>query len=351
MPTFDSDIWIGTYSNGVYIAAFSTHTGELGQPLVAAKVVRPSFLAAHPGGRFLYAVSEQAAGEVSAWAIGEDGRELSLLNRAPSCGAGPCHITVDRSGNFLVVANYGGGSVAALRIREDGAFGDVTSHHQFSGAGVRMPRQARPHPHGAFFSPDNRFVIVPDLGCDQLRSFRLNAGSGSLEAAGPASVSLPAGSGPRHFVFHPSGSWAYALCELDSAVATFEFDAARGALRYRGLAPVLPPGFHGENIAAGIAMDVEGKYLYCSNRGADTIVVLRIDPNGRLHAVQHSQAQGRTPRHFTIDPSGKWLLVANQDSGHLAVFGRDPLLGTLEAAGRPQAVPDPACVVFTPRFP
>jgi 6-phosphogluconolactonase len=350
VPPADSLAYIGTYtgrgSGGIHAAVLSGGTGKLTSLGLAAEAVHPSFLALHPNGRFLYAVSEQPDGLMSAWAFDPKSGALQFLNQASSGGAGPCHIAVERSGRLAIVANYAGGGIAALQLLPDGRLGCMTARDQWTGGGPRLSRQSGPHPHGAFFSPDQRFAVVPDLGCDQLRLYRLNPAVPGFVLTGL--VRTEAGAGPRHFVFHPSGSCGHALCELDSTVVTYRYDHVNGALTPSGSVSLLPPQFSGVNIAAEIATDASGRYLYCSNRGADTITVFRIAPDGSLDLVQHAASIGRSPRHFAIDASGNWMMVANQDSDLVSVFHRDFQSGELTPAGQEIEVASPACVVLAP---
>jgi 6-phosphogluconolactonase len=330
----DRLVFIGTYSDAIYHWRFPQ------APTIAANLPRPSYLAIHPKGRFLYAVSEEPAGSVSAWKIDPNTGALAFANRVGSGGAGPCHIAIDLTGSLAVVANYAGASVSAIRIRPDGSLGEILAAHQNSGSGP-LPRQSRAHPHGAFFSPDNRLVIVPDLGIDKLFLYRPEP---SFDPADPPFVELTPACGPRHFAFHPRGGYGYALCELNSTISAFHCDAT--GLKEFATESALPPGYCGENIAAGLAIDDAGRFLYCSNRGADTIGAFAIGAQGKLSVVQHTGAEGRTPRHIAIDPSGNWLLAANQDSDSVAVFRRDPVGGRLAPTGLRGDVPAPACIVF-----
>jgi 6-phosphogluconolactonase len=326
--------YIGTYADAIYSCrSFET-------PALVATTPRPSFVAIHPNRTVLYAVSEVSDGSVSAWKIDSDTGALTFIGRQSSGGAGPCHVAVEPAGAFVLVANYAGGSVAAIGIRSDGGLADLLVTHPHSGAGI-LPRQSEPHPHGCFFSPDGQLVVVPDLGADRIFFYRLGQ---SFEPAGPPSVAVPAGSGPRHFAFHPSGRFGYAVCELNSTIAAFQF----GPRSTEPFATVsaLPPAYDGENIAAGICADATGRFLYCSNRGADTVGVFAIDASGELAPVQHIVAGGRTPRHVALDPSGQWLVSANQDSDAVNVFPRDAATGRLEAPARCLAVPKPACITF-----
>jgi len=342
--------YAGTYtdgtSRGIYGWRFSSESGRLTPIGLVAETVNPSFLAVHPSQRFLYAVGEAPTGLLSAYSIDAGTGALQLLNQVASRGCGPCHVALDAAGTIAIAANYGSGSVAAWKIMADGRLGDAAAFLQKSGCGVNRLRQAGPHPHGAFFSPDNRFVVAPDLGLDTLCLYRLDPRLDSLEPADPPSVRLRPGAGPRHFAFHPAGRHGYVLNELDSTITAFAFEPAHGALREFSTVSTLPPGFAGDNIAAEIAVDRAGRFLYASNRGADNLAVYAIGRQGSLRLIEHVSTQGRTPRHFAIDPAGGWLLAANQDSDNLVVFRRDLATGRLTATGPPIEAAQPACVVF-----
>ncbi len=350
-------VYVGTYtqgeSKGIYAFQFSTATGALIPTGLAAEMVNPSFLALHPSGRFLYAVGEvkqyegNPCGFVSAYSIDHESGQLTLLGEVPSGGLGPCHIALDRRGKFAIVSNYVNGSVAVLRIQDDGRLGDLTAVVQHSDASAS---QTRPHAHGAFFSGDNRFVVVPDLGLDRLFIYRLDPNTGALEPAEPASVTLPQGTGPRHFAFHPSGDYGYVINERNSTITAFQYEESIGKLDSFLDVSTLPAGFVGENATAEIEVDPEGRFLYASNRGANNIAVFVINPEGCFDLIEHVATQGRTPRHFAIDPSGSFLLAANQDTNNLVVFRRDGATGHLAQTGQQVKVPAPACVLFaTPR--
>jgi 6-phosphogluconolactonase len=334
-PTPDRLVYIGTYSDAIYCCSLP------GVPWIAGQLPKPSFLALHPNRRYLYAVSEQSAGLVSAWRIESTSGILRFVNQTNSGGAGPCHIALDATGAMAVVCNYADGSISAIRILPDGSLGETLAVYRNSGTGPRHPRQSAPHPHGAFFSPDNRLVVVPDLGIDKLFLYRV---SDTLNPGNPPSVSLLPGSGPRHFVFHPAGRYGYAICELASTIAAFR---CRGtSLQTIATASALPRQHRGENIAAGIVIDPAGRFVYCSNRGADTIGVFAIGANGDLETVQHASSEGAGPRHIAMGRSGEWLLAANQDADSIVVFRRDSESGRLTASPPKIAVPRPACVVF-----
>jgi 6-phosphogluconolactonase len=327
--------YIGTYSGGIYRC-------RLPEPVaLAAEAPAPAFLAMHPRAPFLYAAGECPEGSVGAWQIAGETGGLTFAGRTSSGGAFPCHVALDATGSLLVACNYADGTVAAIRILRSGGFGETGVVLRHSGAGPNLQRQESPHPHGAFFAPDNRLVVVPDLALDRLLLYRAGP---TLEQADPPFVALSPGCGPRHFAFHPNGRLGYVLAEMESSVALVEWEP----LVVHTAVSALPPGFRGESIAAEIAIDASGRFLYCSNRGADSIAVFAIGARGELQAVQHISSGGRTPRHIAIDPTGEWLLAANQDSDSIAVFRRDAASGMLSICGFSIAVPAPACIVFCP---
>ncbi len=283
-----------------------------------------------------------------AYAIDRKDGSLQFINQVPSCGSGPCHVSTDKTGRMALVANYAGGSVVAIRIFDDGRLGRVTSLQQHSDSRGSGQHSRQPHAHGAFVSNDNRFVVVPDLGLNRLLVYRFEVEIGSLESAEELHVDLPPGAGPRHFAFHPLGQYAYAICETDCTIRAFHLDMAGGKLCQIDIVSTLPSAYHGANIASEIQIDKEGRFLYASNRGADCVAVLAINGRGRLEPVEYVASGGRTPRHFSIDPSGSYLLVANQEAGGIVLFRRDYETGRLSPTGQRIAVDTPACIAFAP---
>ena len=322
-------------------------------PRLAVEAVSPAFLAAHPDRPLLYAVNEvgsfkgQPGGAVSAFAVEAETGELTLLNQESSRGGGPCHLTVDPSGRGVLVANYGGGSIAVLPLRPGGELGPATTFVQHSGSSVNAQRQTAPHAHGIYVDPANQFVFVPDLGIDRVLVYRWDPATGGLKPNDPAAAVLAPGAGPRHFVFHPGGRFAYVINELLNTVTGFEYDPRSGALGEIQTITTLPEGFGGENSTAEIAVHPTGRFLYGSNRGHDSLVTYSIDAStGKLSLVGHTATRGRTPRNFAVDPSGGWILVANQDSNNVVVFRVDPRTGLPEASEHSVDVPAPVCVLF-----
>jgi 6-phosphogluconolactonase len=351
-------VYIGTYtsrakSEGIYLARFDTATGRLGAPELAAKTTNPSFLAAHPNRRFLYAVGEvgnfggKPSGMVSAFSIAADSGKLTLLNQQPSGGAGPCHLAVDRTGKWLLVANYSSGSISVLPIQQDGALGEPGAIVQHRGSSVNPQRQEGPHAHFITPGPAGRFVLTCDLGLDKVLVYRLDPAKGTLVPNDPPSVSLKPGAGPRHLAFHPNGRLVFVISEMGSSLTSFSWDSRRGALKELETVSTLPAGFTGNSNCAEVQMHPSGKFLYGSNRGHDSIAVFAVDPRmGKLSLVEHQSTQGKNPRHFAIDPAGRWLLAENQDSDNIVVFRIDAETGRLSSAGQEIKVGSPVCVEF-----
>jgi len=349
-------VYVGTYdtpkTKGIYAFRFTTETGQATAPSLVAEITNPTFLELHPEGPFLYAVNEigrfrdKDAGAASAFRIDKQTGRLALLNQVSSVGAGPCHLAVDRTGHCLVVANYGGGSVAAFPIKNDGSLGEATSFFQHQGKSVNAQRQQGPHAHGVTFDPAEKFAFVPDLGTDKIMIYRLDARAAKLTPNDPPAASLPPGSGPRHLAFHPNGRFAYAVNELASTVTVFAFDEARGSLTERQTISTLPDGFSGNSTTAEIAVHPRGKFLYVSNRGYDSIAAFGIARNGTLKRLDHVSTQGKTPRHFAIDPTGEWLWAGNQGTDTLVLFRIDPKAGTLLPGGQALELGAPVCVKY-----
>ena len=350
-------VFIGTYtrtrSRGIYVHRFDPESGALTPLSAASGAENPSFLALHPGGRFLYAASEvesfggRAQGAVCAYAIDPDGGRLAFINAQGSGGRGPCHVSVDATGRWLLAANYHGGSVCAMPIRPDGALGPLSDFVQHAGSSVHPERQEAAHAHSINLDPRNRFAYVPDLGQDKIIIYAPDFRSGRLIPNDPAHVHLPPGSGPRHFAFAPNARRAYAINELASTITAFDWDAAGGALRAFQTVSTLPAGFDGANTTADIHFHPSGAFLYGSNRGHDSVAAFSVDAaNGRLSALGHQSTLGETPRNFAVDPTGRFLLAANQDSDSVTAFAIDARTGALSPTGHAAEVPMPVCVLF-----
>jgi 6-phosphogluconolactonase len=352
----DELLYVGTYTegghaDGIHLVRFDTATGELRRGGVVDAGENPSFLAIHPRGHTLYAVNEttewegKAAGGVTAFDVSPTTGELTRLGQQSSEGGAPCYISVDRAGRLALVANYVGGSVAVLPI-VNGAIGKATHVVQHTGKGPNAERQEGPHAHCIVTDPSNRFALAVDLGVDRVLVYRLGD-DGLLQHVAGGDAVLAAGAGPRHIAFHPSLPLVYVANELNSTVSSFRFDAVRGALSPVETNSTLPAGWTGTNYPADIHMAPSGRHLYLSNRGHNSIAVYSVaERTGSLAPEQHIATEGDWPRNFSLDPSGNWLLVANQRSGSVVVFRRDQDDGRLEATGAHLEIPRAVCLRF-----
>jgi len=348
-------VYVGTYtgekSKGIYSFQFDPSSGEMASPGLAGEVANPSFLTIHPNRKFLYAVSElgndgRTNGAVTAFAIDAKTGSLTRLNSVSSGGGGACHLVVDKTGKSLMVANYGSGSVSAFPLAANGRLGEAAVVVKHSGSSIDPRRQRGPHAHAVVLSADNRFVFAPDLGLDQILSYRLDPAKASLTPNDPPFANVTPGSGPRHFAFHPKGKFAYVVNEMGSRVTAFSYDASRGALQEVQTTSTLPKDFSGEDNSAEIEVDARGRFLYASNRGHDSIAVFSIGKDGKLTLVENAPTKGKTPRNFKIDPTGAYLLAANQNSDNIVQFRIDRNNGRLTPTGKTIEVSKPVCLVF-----
>lgn len=352
-------VFVGTYtgkgSQGIYSYRFDPATGSLTTLGLAAETQNPSFLAADPQGRFLYAVNEvnefngKPTGGVSSYEIDATSGKLKLLNQVSSMGPGPAHISLDQTGRFVLIANYDGGSVAAFPVLKDGKLGPPTAFQQQAGSSANKERQEGPHAHAIVASHDNRHVLAADLGADKVFIYRFDAEKGSLSTNDPAFVETKPGSGPRHLAFGSSGGFLYLANELTGTLTVYEYNPRLGTLTPNQTVSALPKDFHGDNTEAEIAIDPRGKFLYVSNRGDATnnITVFSINAaDGTLKFVQRVPSGGKLPRNFVIDPTGQWLLAANQDSNNIQIFRVDNSTGRLSPTTQIPGIVAPVCVVF-----
>jgi 6-phosphogluconolactonase len=353
----ESVVFVGTYtetegsqSEGIYVYRMDESSGKLTIERVVKGVLNPSFLAIHPKQGFLYAVNEvqnhhrQPGGGVSAFSI--DSGEINLLNNQFSHGSDPCYVSVDVTGQFVLVANYTSGSIAMFPIQPDGRLGSASDVIQHTGSSVHPERQTSAHAHCILPDPTNRFAIAVDLGLDKLLIYQMDLENGKLHKH--AEMDVQPGAGPRHVTFHPSGQYAYLINELDSTVISYHYDSENGTFEELQTVPALPLGFKGENLCADIHISPDGKYLYGSNRGHDSIVCFLINENtGKLTYRNHTSTEGREPRNFAIDPSGNFLLVANKKSNNIVTFKIDPESGELSRTGYEVYVSMPVCLKFT----
>jgi 6-phosphogluconolactonase len=352
----DQWVYIGTYtggeSEGIYLLKLDSESGDLEKIGLAGKTDNPSFLAIHPTRPFLYATGTMPAeggknqGCASSFRIEADGR-LTPLDQAPSIGEGPCHVAVDRAGRHILLANYGGGSVTAIALQKDGTLGDSTAFIQHEGSSVNASRQEKSHAHNVALDEAGKHVFVSDLGIDQVKIYDFDDHTGKLTPNDPPEVSLAPGAGPRHFAFHPSGKFAFVINELDSTVTAFDYHAESGRLEPVATSPTLPEGFSDPNTTAEIRVHPNGRWVYGSNRGHDSIATFEFDADKKtLRPLGHTSTEGSTPRNFNLDPSGNFLLAANQESGTVVVLKIDQETGIPEATGKKVEVPKPVCVLF-----
>src|SRR5215471_14886626 len=347
-------------SKGIYVYRYDSTNGRTEELGLAAESPSPSFLTVHPNHRFLYAVNEISnfaapgapaegrAGSVTAFAIDARTGRLNQLNVVSSKGGGPTHLSIDRSGKWVAAANYGGGSVVLFPVHADGTLGEATGFVRHAGSSV-TPRQTAPHAHGAYFSPDGRWVFVCDLGLDKILAYRVGA-SGALDPAEPAFTTLEPGSGPRHMAFAPNGRLAYTANELNSTVSAFAYDKATGRLSPIQTLPSISgyTGANGVNYPSEVEVDPRGKFLYLANRNGDNIAVFAIAADGKLTPSSQTEVGGKYPRHFALDPSGSYLFAENQNSGNIVQFRVDRVTGALTPTGVELKISIPMCVVFVP---
>lgn len=352
-------VYLGCYTNaksgaaGVQLARFDAATGRLGEVGLAGAAVNPSFLAIDPTGRFLYAVGEMAAAEgkkgggLSAFAIEQPSGKLRLINQVSAVGQGPCHVGLDADARMAMIANYGSGSVASYSIAADGSLSEHRSFYQHEGSGADPRRQKGPHAHSFNRSPDNRFGFACDLGLDKVLIYALDPKAGSIKPQGEAK--LPAGAGPRHFAFHPGGRYAFVNNEMGMSLSCFAYDAQSGGLKLLSTESTLPPqdrSLKGLSTAEVVAHP-NGRTVYVSNRTHDTIAVFSFDEaTAALKLLENVPAEGRIPRNFALDPTGRWMLVGHQDSNSVAVFEVVGPEGRLKFTGQRVAAGAPVCVRF-----
>jgi len=359
-------VYVGTYTHpilfgtgqilegkgeGIYLFRMDPETGKLTRQETTTGVVNPSYLTLDPARRHLYAVNElktfggMASGAVSAFRVEPETGRLTFLNQKATGGTDPCHVVVNDRSTQVLVSNFMSGSVCVFPIQPDGALGDASQFIQHSGSSVHPKRQSGPHAHSLIFDKSNRFAFVPDLGMDKLMVYKTDFDKGRLSPADVPYVSVQPGAGPRHCVFHPSGRYCYLIQELDSTLSAYRYNQDDGTFELLQTVPtVVSDGFTGDNTCADVQILPNGRFVYGSNRGHDSIVIYRIDQEtGRLSFVGMESTRGRTPRNFAIDPSGRFLLAANQDSDNIVVFKIEPATGTLSEVDQ-VAVPTPVCV-------
>ena len=350
-------VYVGTYtgakSKGIHAFRTDTATGVIEELGLVAETANPTFLAVHPDGRHLYAANEvgqfdgKPGGGVTAFEIDLRSGALKETSRSSTVGGGPCHLVVDRTGRQVLVANYGGGSVASLPLDAAGRVGAHSAFIQHRGSSANPARQKEPHAHSINVSPDNRFAFAADLGTDRVYAYSLDPAKGLVSPAMDSSPALAPGSGPRHFAFHPSGRFAYVINEMLSTVTAFRYEAAKGALTAVQTIGTLPEGWQGSSSTAEVVVHPNGRFLYGSNRGHDSLAIYSIDgATGRLTLVGHEPTGGKTPRNFNLDPTGTTLWAANQSTDNIVIFSVDGATGRLKRTGQELKMGSPVCVKF-----
>ena len=345
---------IGTYtsggSNGIYVHQFNSVSAAT-KLIDSIKITNPSYLTVSPNRKFVYSVSEDASeknmgGKVSSFSFDNIKGSLSLLNEQPSNGNHPCYITIDKTGRWVITGNYSSGNLAVLPVRSNGSLHPAVTTIQHTGQSVNTDRQTGPHVHATVLSPDNSYLFVPDLGLDKLMQYRFNKRNGALKEANEPYVMTKPGSGPRHFEFHPNKKYAYLLEELTGSVSAYTYTSKTGKLALIQNISTLPPDFLGYAGSADIHVSPDGNFLYASNRGeSNTIVIYAINKkNGSLIVAGYQSTLGKTPRHFSLDPGGNFLLVANQNSDEIIIFKVNKITGLLTDTGKRISVSKPVCI-------
>ncbi|MDP1562429.1 MAG: lactonase family protein [Pirellulaceae bacterium] len=350
----DPVVFVSAFNSGdegaIHAYRFDSATGQLKLLHRTTDVENPFFLAVSPNGRFLYSIDAPQFGGrnnefVAAYAINEHDRRLTRLNRQSTRGTASCYLDVDATGKAVVVANYSTGSVAALPVLADGSLGEASSFIQHAGSSVDPKRQTGPNAHCIAISPNNRFALAADLGIDKVLIYNLNPDTATITANETQPfATLPPGSGPRHLTFHPNGNHVYLINELSNTITWFDYGAAAGTLQSRQTVSTLPPEFTGTSHTADLKITPDGRFLYGTNRGHDSIAIFRIADDGRLDLISIVPSLGQGPQNLLITPDGRWLLCANMPGNNLVVFAIDANTGRLTPAGEPVSLPMPSCI-------
>ena len=345
-------LFIGTYtsgqSKGIYVYRFDESTGT-GSPVSTITAKNPSYLCLSPDGKHLYATDEnESGGSVGAYAFEPSTGQLAFLNSQSSQGSCPCYVAVDNSAKWVFVANYCSGNLTALPLNSDGSLAPAVQTIQHFGKGPDTARQTSAHVHSTIFSPNEKFLLTADLGMDRENVYAFQADhSIPLTEALDSSVALKGGTGPRHIIFHPKKPWVYIIGELTGTVDAFLFDSVSGKLTHYQRIRTTPDTFKGFAGSADIHISADGRFLYASNRGeSNTLAVFAISKDGYLENRQYISVNGKHPRNFVIDPSGRFLLVANRDSDNIVVFSIDGTTGKLKDTGKQISIPNPVCLKF-----
>lgn len=354
---YKQDFFVGTYGTGteggIYFCRLDINSGEISLLKENRGIDNPSFLTVDSSNHFLFSVNETDKSEgsnggfVSSFAIEQSDGSLKLINEQPTLGGSPCYIISDPADKFLLVTNYSGGSIVVFPILDGGNIGRNIGFIQNTGRSIDPDRQKSPHPHSIVLSPDSRFAFVPDLGLDKILIYRFDQERGNLGTNPIPYAPLKPGAGPRHFAFHPNHKFAYVINELNSTITGFRYKQMNGKLAEIQTIGTLPEGFQGENYCADIHIHPDGKYLYGSNRGHNSIACYIIDQsNGKLEMIGCTSSRGDWPRNFAIDPSGQFLLAANQRSNDIFTFRINNETGELTPTGFSIEINQPVCIRF-----
>ncbi len=329
-------------------------TGKLKLAHRTTDAEHPFYLAVSPNQKFLYSIHAKQFGgkeneEVAAYALVGTTGELKLLNRQSALGTAACYLDVDATGKSVLVANYATGSVAALPVKADGSLGKPVTFLQHTGSSIDPARQKEPHAHCIVISPDNRFVFAADLGLDQVLAYRLDATKAKLTPSRQPFVRTPPGAGPRHLTFHPNGKHVYVINELSNTITVFDYDTDSGILIETQTIPTLPKDFAGTSNTADLKVTPDGRFLFGTNRGHDSIASYRIAKDGRLTLLKIESSLGKGPQNLAITPDGKLLVCANMPGNNVAVFRIDAKAGGLSSVGEPISIPSPSCIRILPK--
>jgi 6-phosphogluconolactonase len=348
----DFYLLVGTYtqkgSKGIYVYRFNTSTGKAELISNTDSAANPSFIAIAPDKKHLYAVSEtggKTPSKVSSYAFDKTTGKLSLINQQPAGGDGPCHVAVSKNNKWVTVANYSGGSLAVFSVNNDGSLNPYSQLIQHEGSSVNKQRQDKPHVHQTVFSPAQDYLFAPDLGTDKVVAYQFNSASSKpLSPASTPFVKANPGNGPRHITFHPNGKFAYVIEEMSGTVGAYSY--SNGRLTSLQNVATHPDDFKGQPGSAEVDLSPDGKFLYASNRGQENnIAIFSVNPaNGKLQLKGYQSTLGKAPRHFIIDPSGNYLLAANQDSDNIVIFKRNKQTGMLQETGEQIKVSMPVCL-------
>jgi len=342
---------VGTYtggkSEGIYVYKFNSEDGTH-KEVSHIKASNPSFIVVSPDEKYIYTVNENAkeghGGDISAYSFNKENGTLTLLNQQPSGGNHPCYVDIDKTGKWVFAANYSSGSLSVYPVSADGSLGAATTHIEHTGSGANKERQAKPHVHCTFISPDNKWLYVPDLGIDKVMIYAFDAATGKLTPGSQAFAQSQPGGGPRHITFHPNGKFAYVIEELSGKVVVYQY--LKGQLKLLQSTSTLPRGQKGFAGSADIHVSPDGKFLYASNRGDfNNIAIYKVDAKtGKLSILGFQSTLGNAPRNFNFDPTGNYLLAGSQNKDEIIVFNRNQNTGLLTDSGKRIEVGKPVCL-------